>query len=67
MTLAVAIPVICAFAALVELVLFMQWRTSGKISERLFPVLAMTTLAMPIIAYALLKYAFPEAGAVRLF
>ncbi|WFL78376.1 hypothetical protein P7228_04750 [Altererythrobacter arenosus] len=65
MTLGFLVPFLFAFAALVELVLFIQWRRSGKISEAMFPLFAAATVATPVLAFVVVCVIWPDLGAIR--
>lgn len=67
MTLGILLPLVCVFAALAELAIFLNWRSSGRISEGVFPLLAIASLLFPIAVYAILKYAIPDVGAMTVF
>ena len=67
MTIGTFLPLITAIFAAIEIPLFLRWRASGKISESAFPAMAIASLAVPFLLYAIFTYAVPEIGAIELF
>jgi|GEM_PF-3772655 len=67
MTLGLFLPLLLALVALTEIPLFLRWRAKGIVSESAFPVLAIASVALPFIAYAVLNHVKPELGAIEVF
>ena len=67
MTIGTFLPLITAIFALIEIPIFLHWRSTGKITERAFPVLAMATLIVPVALYGVFNIIVPDVGALELF
>lgn len=67
MTLGIFLPLLLALVALTEVPIFLHWRSKGKISEGAFPVLALSSVSLPFIAYGILNLVVPEWGAIEVF
>ena len=53
--------------AATELVFFTRWRNSGRISESAYPVLLLSSIALPVALFAIFTYVVPDLGAMELF
>ena len=67
MTLGIFLPLVLALMALTEVPIFIHWRRTGKITEGVFPVLALASVSLPFVAYVLLNQIVPEWGAIEVF
>ena len=67
MTLALFLPLVLAAVAIIDLVAFSMMRQRGIISDRLFNLLALASVALPFIAYIVLAVIVPGAGAIEIF
>jgi ABC-type dipeptide/oligopeptide/nickel transport system permease component len=67
MTLAIFLPLILAAVAIIDLIAFSMMRQQGKISDRVFNLLALASVALPFIAYLVLAVIVPDVGAMEMF
>ena len=67
MTLAIFLPLVLAAVAIIDLFAFRMMLARGKISERLFNLLALVSVSLPLLAYIILTVIVPGAGAVQMF
>lgn len=67
MTLGIFLPLVLAAVAIIDLMAFRMMLSRGKISERLFNLLALVSVSLPLLAYIILTVIVPGAGAVQLF
>ncbi|MBO6608952.1 MULTISPECIES: hypothetical protein [Altererythrobacter] len=67
MTLGIFLPLVLAAVAIIDLVAFRMMLARGKISERLFNLLSLASVSLPLLAYIILTVIVPSAGAVQMF
>lgn len=67
MTLGIFLPLVLAAVAVIDLVAFRIMLARGKISERLFNLLSLASVSLPLLAYIILTVIVPSAGAVQMF
>ena len=67
MTLGIFLPLVLAAVAIIDLVAFRMMLARGKISERLFNLLSLASVSLPLLAYIILTVIVPSAGAVHMF
>ena len=67
MTLGIFLPLVLAAVAIIDLVAFRMMLARGKISERLFNLLSLASVSLPLLAYIILTVIVPRAGAVQMF
>lgn len=67
MTLGIFLPLVLAAVAVIDLVAFRMMLARGKISERLFNLLSLASVSLPLLAYIILTAIVPSAGAVQMF
>ena len=67
MNLALFLPLVLAAVAIIDLVAFRMMLARGKISERLFNLLSLASVSLPLLAYIILTVIVPSAGAVHMF
>ena len=66
MTLAIFLPLVLVAVAIIDLVAFRWMLSQGKISERMFNLLALASVSLPLLAYIILKFIVPSAGAIEM-
>lgn len=67
MTIGTFLPLVTAIFALIEIPIFLHWRSTGKITESAFPFMAIATLIVPVALYFAFKLLVPDVGAIELF
>lgn len=67
MTLAIFLPLVLAAVAIIDLFAFRMMLARGTISERLFNLLALVSVSLPLLAYIILTVIVPGTGAVQMF
>ena len=67
MTLDLFLPLILAAVAIIDLIAFSMMRQRGIISDNMFNLLALASVALPFIAYIVLAVIVPDAGAIEIF
>ena len=67
MTLGIFLPLVLAAVAIIDLVAFRMMLARGEISERLFNLLSLASVSLPLLAYIILTVIVPSAGAVQMF
>ena len=63
MTLGLLIPIILLLLGIGEAVLFRQMSQRGVMRDSLANLLILVSLLLPLLAYGVLNFAFPEFGA----
>ena len=66
MTLAIFLPLVLAAVAIIDLIAFCWMLSQGKINERMFNLLALASVSLPPLAYIILKFIVPRAGAIEM-
>ena len=67
MTLGIFLPLVLAAVAIIDLIAFSMMRQRGIIGDTLFNLLALASVALPLIAYIVLAVIVPDAGAIEIF
>ncbi len=67
MTLGLFLPLVFAAVAIIDLIAFRWMLSQGKISERLFNLAALASVALPVVAYVMLAVIVPSVGAIEMF
>lgn len=67
MTLSIFLPLVLAAVAIIDLIAFRMMLGQGKISERMFNLLALASVSLPLLAYIALTVIVPGIGAIELF
>ena len=66
MTLAIFLSLVLAAVAIIDLIAFSMMRQRGKISDNMFNLLALASVALPLLAYIVLTFIVPEVGAIEM-
>ena len=66
MTLAIFLPLVLAAVAIIDLFAFRWMLSRGSINERMFNLLALASVALPLLAYIILKFIVPDVGAIEM-
>lgn len=67
MTLATFVTILGAIVAFVEIGLFARWRDEGRISERAFTLVVISSAMLPVALFVIFTWIVPELGARELF
>ena len=67
MTLGLFLVIATAVTALVEIAIFTRMRNNARLSEAIYPVVIMASLALPVIMYLVMFHVVPDTGATVLF
>ena len=67
MTLGNFIPLLLALVTVIDLVAFRIMLAKGAIRDGMFNLLALGSVSLPFVAYAILAWVMPEWGAIEVF
>lgn len=66
-TLGLFLPLVLAAVAIIDLFAFSMMRQRGIVSDNMFNLLALASVALPVVAYIVLTVVVPSAGAIEMF
>jgi hypothetical protein len=67
MTLAIFLPLVLAVVAIIDLLVFRWMSARGMVDDGKFNIMALVSFLLPVIAYIVLNFVAPEAGAIEIF